>query len=292
MTYNKMSYISGIIIFFAAIILLTSILWLSGSRIISTKEYKIYFRFKDIVGLRDRAQVYMRGYRVGWSKDVTFEKEDVLVRVDIKKRFRIPKDSKIEINTLNFIGEKAITITPGVSEDYMKPGDILQGENKDLMIVASSILNTLKTKLTTGDLDKKALELAQTLSTIKDLVFKMDRQVDKVDMAMVNQQIVEIGHAAKSMRDLALTAKEDVHKVSVESSAGLTKVSDAAKNLSELSVQLTQLTSNLNKGEGTVGELMKNKEYIQNLNTTVTELNLLIKDLQKNPGKYMSFSVF
>jgi phospholipid/cholesterol/gamma-HCH transport system substrate-binding protein len=292
MTYNKMSYISGVIIFFAAVILLTSILWLSGSRIISTKEYKIYFRFKDIVGLRDRAQVYMRGYRVGWSKDVIFEKEDVLVRVDVKKRFLIPKDSKIEINTLNFIGEKAITITPGVSQEYMKPGDVLQGENKDLMVVASNILNTLKKKLETGDLDKKALELAQTLSTIKELVFKLDKKVDQVDMALINRQIVELGSAAKGVRDMAVTAKADVHQVSLESSTSMAKVSEAAKNLSDLSVQLTQLTTSLNKGEGSMGELLKNKEYIQNLNSTVTELNLLIKDLQKNPGKYMNFSVF
>ena len=113
--YNKMSYISGVIIFFSAVIFLISVLWLSGARILSASEYKIYFRFTDVVGLRDRSQVFMRGYRVGWTKDVMFEKDDVLVRVDVKKRFQIPKDSKIEINTLNFIGEKAITISPGVS---------------------------------------------------------------------------------------------------------------------------------------------------------------------------------
>lgn len=290
--YSKMSYISGVIIFFSAIIFLISILWLSGARILSASEYKVFFRFKDVVGLRDRSQVFMRGYRVGWTKDVIFEKDAVLVRVDVKKRFQIPMDSKIEINTLNFIGEKAITINPGDSDQYMKPYDVLEGENKDIMIVARNILNTLKIKLENGDLDKKAMELAGALSTMKDLVTKMDKKIDQVDMAMINRQIVELGDAARSVRDLATTAKTDVHKVSEESSASFAQVSTAAKNLSDLSLQLTQLSTSLNKGEGSMGELLKNKEYVQNLNQTVSELDLLIKDLKKNPGRYLKFSVF
>ena len=61
MTYKKMSYISGLIIFFSAVTLLWSILWLSGQRIISSSEYRLYFKFADVVGLRDRSQVFMRG---------------------------------------------------------------------------------------------------------------------------------------------------------------------------------------------------------------------------------------
>lgn len=292
MTYNKMAYISGVIIFFSALILLVSVLWLSGARIMSASEYKIYFRFKDVVGLRDRSQVYMRGYRVGWTKDIIFEKQDVLVRVDVKKRFQIPKDSKIEINTLNFLGEKAVTITPGESTDYMQAGDILSGENKDIMVVARNILNTVKTKLDNGDLDKKALELSQMLTTMKELVTKLDSKVDKVDMAMINRQVIEVGEAAKKVQDLASAAKEEVRQVSVDSRTGLEQVRSAAKNLSELSVQMSQLSASLNRGEGSMGELLKNKEYIQNLDSTVSQLNLLIKDLQKNPGKYLSFSIF
>ncbi|HPN33320.1 MAG TPA: MlaD family protein [bacterium] len=288
MTYTKMSYISGVIIFLSAIILLVSVLWLSGARIMSASEYKVFFRFEDVVGLRDRSQVYMRGYRVGWTKDIIFEEKDVLVRVDIKKRFLIPKDSKIEINTLNFLGEKAVTIIPGESKEVMKPGDILRGENKDIMVVARNILNTVRTKLNNGDLDKKALDLSQTLATMKELVNKLDQKVERVDMPLINRQIVELGQAARSVRDLAVSTQTDVHQVS----AGMEQVQSAAKNLSELSVQMSQLVAGLNRGEGTMGELVKNKETVENLNATVNELNLLIKDMQKNPGKYINFSVF
>jgi len=288
MTYTKMSYISGVIIFFSAIILLVSVLWLSGARIMSASEYKVFFRFEDVVGLRDRSQVYMRGYRVGWTKDIIFEEKDVLVRVDIKKRFLIPKDSKIEINTLNFLGEKAVTIIPGESKEVMKPGDILRGENKDIMVVARNILNTVRTKLSNGDLDKKVLELSQTLTTMKELMSKLDQKVERVDVPLINRQIVELGQAARSVRDLAVSTQTDVHQVS----AGMDQVQSAAKNLSELSVQMSQLGAGLNRGEGTMGELVKNKQTVENLNATVHELNLLIKDMQKNPGKYINFSVF
>ncbi len=288
MTYKKMSYISGVIIFSSAVILLWSVLWLSGQRIISSSEYRIYFKFADVVGLRDRSQVFLRGYRIGWTKGVRFEPDGVIVRVDIKKKFQIPLDSRVEINTLNLIGEKAITVEPGTSTQMLPPDGQLQGENKDIMIMAKNMLVDVREKLKDGELDQRIKDAASSLKTLSEVLAKVDKKIDAVDVPMYNRQIAEVGDAARTLR----TTAEEATALAHESRGSVKQVEETAVKLSALSDQLTGIATKLNRGEGSAGELLNNKEYVQNLNATVTELKLLIADIQKNPGKYVNVSVF
>ena len=135
MDYKKMSYISGVIIFFSFLILMMSIIWLAEKRIFFTRDYIVYVKFDDVVGLRDHSQVFMRGYRIGWTKGVKFLKDGVLVRVDVNKKYDVPTDSRWEINTLNFMGEKAITVQPGKKDLFLQPGAEVPGYNRDLISV-------------------------------------------------------------------------------------------------------------------------------------------------------------
>ncbi|MBC7863938.1 MAG: MCE family protein, partial [Bacteroidia bacterium] len=48
----------------------------------------------------------------------------------------------------------------------------------------------------------------------------------------------------------------------------------------------------INKGEGTVGKLVKNDSLYNNLNKSAQDLDKLMKDLRQNPERYLHFSVF
>jgi phospholipid/cholesterol/gamma-HCH transport system substrate-binding protein len=47
----------------------------------------------------------------------------------------------------------------------------------------------------------------------------------------------------------------------------------------------------VNKGEGTLGQLANNDSLYNNLNSTAKDLDLLLNDFRKNPGRYIKFSV-
>ena len=49
---------------------------------------------------------------------------------------------------------------------------------------------------------------------------------------------------------------------------------------------MEQLTANLNQGQGTMGQLMNDKQLYDNLNRTVTEMQSLLADIRKDPKKY------
>jgi phospholipid/cholesterol/gamma-HCH transport system substrate-binding protein len=56
--------------------------------------------------------------------------------------------------------------------------------------------------------------------------------------------------------------------------------------------ELALITSKMNKGEGSLGKMINDQELYDNLNKSTKELNLLLKDMQRYPGRYVNVSVF
>ncbi len=292
MKYKKMSFISGVVIFFSFVIILVTILWLADKRIFFTSDYKIFVKFDDVIGLRDHSQVYMRGYRVGWTKGVKFEKDGVVVRVDVKKKYRIPADSKFEINTLNFMGEKAITIKPGMSDKFLQAGDLVKGKNKDIMIEAKEILNTIKERIKKKNFEDKIAKVSRSLDLLHNALVKINERIDKVNVTEYNKQIKKIGEAGDNLTLFLKDARKELNVTAEKGRESMKKVDKLVENLSSLTEKLDKISDKLNNGKGSAGKFLNDDKYIENLNKTIEELKNLIADIKKNPKKYVKLSIF
>lgn len=285
MNYKKMSFISGIVIFFSILILFVSIIGLAEKRIFFTRDYIVYVKFADIAGLQDQARVYMRGYRIGWTKKVEFQQDGVVVRIDINKKYQIPADSRVELNTVSLLGEKALTIMPGNSERYLQAGAVLTGENKDLMGEMKKVLGQFRGDLEKGDIQAKVLKLGESIDFLHSVLSKMDKKINQINFAEYNKQIKNVGLAG-------LSVKNFVDQNSDSLKASFAKFDKAIAEITHLSQQANAIATKINSGHGSTGQLVNNEDYLKNVNETVTELRTLIVDFKKNPKKYIDVSVF
>jgi len=289
-----MSYISGVIIFFGMVIILVSIVWLSSENILFTQDYTIYAKFPEVAGLRDQSPVFLRGYRIGTTKGVSFEPDGVVIKIDINKKYVIPKDSRVEITTLNLIGEKAITITPiaGGSEERLEPGTTLSGENRDVMIIAQQVLSSLKKRIDDNEFDAKVRKLGESLDLFHSALVKLNERLDQLDLAEFNKQVKAIGEAGQSIRDLVSATKSDVVAVTHEGKEVIGKMNGALDRFQSLAQSLDSIAQKINSGQGTAGELVNNKQYITDLARAISEVQILLADIRQDPHKYFKFSVF
>jgi len=235
MDYKRMSFISGVVIFFSIIILMVTIITLSGKRIFFTRDYIIYVKFDDVIGLQDKAKVFMRGYRIGWTKDVYFEKDGVVVRVDVNKRYKIPVDSKIEINTISLLGEKAITIHPGNSKKFIAPGSVVHGKNKDIISQAKEILEMVKISIKEGELKDKSKKISESIDLFHSFLSNVNNKISQLDIDQYNSDIHNVGLAGEK-------AQKAIDKTSDSLLLSMIKFNRTIEQLSRLSTQLHTLT--------------------------------------------------
>ncbi len=292
MDYRKMSAVSGAIIFFSLAALMISIIWLAEKRIFFAPDYIVYVKFDDVVGLGDHSQVYMRGYRVGRTKDVEFLTDGVRVRVDINKKFGIPKDSRWEIHTLNFLGEKAITIQPGASATLLQPREEVPGSNKDMVMAAQGILEEIRKKIAGGDWDVRLRTLGDSLDKLHALLEKGERKIGQFDVAALNRQIAAMGELTAELKSAGADFRKELAETGRGSRDSLAGVDRAAEQASALAAKLDDIAGKIDRGEGSLGALVNDGTVVSDLQETLKELQTLVANISRNPKKYFRFSIF
>ncbi len=114
-----------------AIITLGYITVKTGKLPLKQEGYSIFVIFDEISGLEDKAPVMLNGLTVGkvdgiepvYQEDKTFIK----LKLWIEKKAQIRKGAKVSIKTLGLMGEKYIQIASHTGEQFIMPGEILQG---------------------------------------------------------------------------------------------------------------------------------------------------------------------
>jgi phospholipid/cholesterol/gamma-HCH transport system substrate-binding protein len=94
--------------------------------------YKINAAFKNIGGLKIRSKVTVSGVTIGRVTNITlkqnkFGEYGAMVEMSINQQVRaLPKDSSAKILTSGLLGDNYVGVEPGMEEDYLVQGDIIE----------------------------------------------------------------------------------------------------------------------------------------------------------------------
>ena len=58
-----------------------------------------------------------------------------------------------------------------------------------------------------------------------------------------------------------------------------------------MALRIDKLTTDLQQGQGTAGQLLHDKQLYENMNQAASELRGLIGDIRKDPKKYLNVKV-
>ena len=96
------------------------------------ERYILRARFVSASGLKEGADVEIAGVAVGKVVRIDFDPEnyEAEIRVTLPNNIRLQDDAIASIRSTGIIGGKFLKITPGGSEDLLRPGDeILETES-------------------------------------------------------------------------------------------------------------------------------------------------------------------
>ncbi|EPR44754.1 Mammalian cell entry related domain protein [Desulfovibrio sp. X2] len=97
---------------------------LGKMEVIGGNDYPIRAEFASVTGLRAGSSVEMAGVPVGRVSSITLNTQDMraVVTMKIAKDIKLSDDSIASIKTSGLIGDKYVSISPGGSGEYIKPG--------------------------------------------------------------------------------------------------------------------------------------------------------------------------
>jgi phospholipid/cholesterol/gamma-HCH transport system substrate-binding protein len=286
----------GIMAVVAIFVLYFGLNFLKGIDIFSPVNY-FYAKYENIGGLVPSSPVYVKGFKVGQVEKVKYDftkKEAFVIKISVSKDIKLPKGAKIELYDDGLMGGKAIQLVfePITASNLMhNPGDTIE----------STVGVGLMAQLS-GDLMPKI----EGISTQADSLIRSVRSL--VENKNLTRSIASIEHTTA---DLAVSSSQlkkmmstdmprilgDVNVITSDFkqvSGNLKKIDYAATfaSINHTISNLNLITEKMNSSEGTIGLLLNNKDMYINLSNTAASADKLLIDLQKNPKRYVHFSLF
>ncbi len=292
-----------------AIIVLAISVWgfnfLKGTNILKpTDEY--YIIFDRVDGLIESGNVMYQGYKVGNITSLYFDNKGsgkFRVKIVLEERINIPLNSIVKIKQVNPLASTSdLEIIFSNNTQFHHSGDTLSsGVDVGLTDIVSGLVPQLQRAI--GSLDTILLSVNSVFTPIEQDKFRKSISNLEATLSSLNKSLAADGSLGKSFDNLeSITGTLRDNNENISSTLGNLSGITAALDSADLEYTLLKLDSTLaslyntlskiDEGEGTIGMLVNDTSLYVNLDSTAYHLNLLLKDLQENPKRYVHFSVF
>ena len=267
-------------------------------------NYKTLFvEYKNVEGLVVSAPVTINGLTIGKVNSIKINNQTgaVAVEMQINTDYPISKSSVAEIYAPSALGGKQLAIIPNTSDTVMAiDGDFLKSSSKlGLTDELAYQLEPLKDKIT------KLLDNANVmLENINQILGKQSKEDLKNSLSNLSKTMEQFHTASISLNGILDNNKQQISGIVSnfnKVSSDFTKISDSlnkadlgktAKNLQKTLASVDHIMVDLESGKGTIGKMLKDEAFYNNLSKTSKELELLLQDLRLNPTRYVNVSLF
>ncbi len=293
---------TGIIVIGGILLFIMGFSYLKSTPLFDNSK-TLYAVYKNVGGLQPGTQVSVNGLTVGKVNGVNFKDNsgDIVVTFSVSSDFAFSRNSLAELYDTGIIGGKGIQIRPVFDGAAMaKSGDTLTTS------VQPGLTELVQTRLT--PLQQK---IEGAVSNADSLMMNVNDVLDAKAKKDLRQSISDLSRLMTSLNGTAdaLNSLLKNNKGKLDSSftdfktltANFAKLSDSLNNaglgrtlagLESTVSNLDQIMARIEKGDGTLGKLMKDEELYKNLNNASRELDLLLQDFRLNPKRYVNVSVF
>lgn len=252
-------------IFVIVILVIFVILSMKIGELNFTKKatYPITMVFPTVEGLKMASTLELAGVEVGKVTGISLNKDySAVVNAEIREDIKLPIDSSASIATKGVLGDKIIILNPGVSANLLEPGGNLARTK------VPPSLDTLLTQV--GELVQNLTELSGALNasfgdeeSLKEIVLNLrDLSADTSQLVAENKD--DITAIVSNMRLIT----DDFTVISA--------------NLTGTSVDVSEIASSINAGEGSLGKLVKDEALYDSMVSFMESADTLLNRMNGN----------
>ena len=281
--------IAGVVTLF---VLIYGINYLKGIYLFKPTSY-FYVEFKNVNGLTKSSPVFADGYNVGIVRELYYDYTQpgkVVAEIDVDPELRIPKGSSAELVAEMLGGVKMNLLLANNPRERYQAGDTIPGAlNNGIMEKAAQMVPQIEQMLPKLDSILVSLNvlladpaLPATLHNVQDMTASLATTSRQLEGLMKND-IPQLTGKLNTIGDNFVTISNNL--ATVDYAAAMRKIDATLADVKSVTEKLTRT-------DNTVGLLLNDPSFYNNLSTTAANAASLLEDLQAHPKRYVHFSLF
>ena len=292
----------GFFVLIAIVIVISAIFWVKGF-LVTKDQVDLNVYFQQVSGLNVGDPVTVKGVRMGRVNSIELDGDSVKVEFTLDESVKLKEDYKIEIAILELMGGKQLYITPGKSPNEISNTKSLSGNNStDFSSIIKSVAElSTDVKSLIKNFSKTNENLNDVLVNINDIVGdgQMKRNlkstISNVEVTSRNLNSL-VSENRLSLRNLTKKADYTIDNVNEVMDENSPEINSTLKEMHILTTKVDTLITNLNlivadiqNQKGSVGKLMYDEEFYENINKALLEIERLTKKIRKDGIKINLF---
>lgn len=266
------------------LILVCGLIWGRGDGGLDASQ-TFHVRFDDVKGLSKGDPVVVRGLKQGSVDAIGLRREYVDVTLRISSTLVLYDDASCRIEDREIMGGRQLSLDPGSSGIPADPAVPIPGSSSGMMQMMQQA--------------EQLLLKADSLFTHADLILS-DSRLRKLPARLEDITVETAGMIRENRENLRRTA-ERIEAITrrVEQDSLNTRAVQLIDNLDQLVTVLDstaassrRVVQRLDSRQGSAGNLIHDRELYDNLLRSTANLDSLIVDIRKHPGKYFKVSLF
>lgn len=256
-------------------------------------RYMVTTQVENALGLRNGDPVQMRGVNIGRVHRFEIEDGSVTITLEIEGQWEIPVDSRTRLMTTSLLGGRTVEVVPGRSQEAARQGHHLPGASGDdpFQMVddmggqATEVLTRVRALLsdpTVASVQASARELEGLLREWGEITREQRDEVERLTATL--------NRAAEGAEGMATSP--ELARAIARADSTLLSLNRTGISLRSASESLDRVLTRIDRGEGTLGQLVVNDTLYTNLNRVLESLDAVLVDLRENPGRYVRLELF
>lgn len=285
---------TGILVLSGIVLFIFGFNYLKGKNLFESTD--VYYTEFDYNALNKSSPITVNGNVVGKIQDIVYDYDTGKTRVSfsVNAALKFSKNSVIKMYETGLMGGNALAILISTEGEQAEPGDVLPSE------VEYGLVTTLS-KNFSGLSDN----LDATLKSTDTLMLSINRLINDNSDAGLKHTIEELNHTLKSFKNTSNSVNAVISNNDKNIAAILEKfktissdlavltadlknanVGTTVENLNNTINKLHTILATIDKGEGSIGKLLKDESLYNNLEGATKEMEELLRDIKLHPKRY------
>jgi phospholipid/cholesterol/gamma-HCH transport system substrate-binding protein len=286
--------------------------YLKGRDIFS-RQITFFAVYNDVSGLIQSNPVSLNGVNIGQVNKISFLPDNsgrILVECIVDNVVPIPVNSTSMLSGASLTGNREIILILGDASQIINSGDTLASRMQvslqeevsqlvlpirekaeelfaqvdSVMIIFQAIFNNeSRTNITSS-----FRSIQQTLENLESTTETIDRESTRIATILAN--VESISQNLSNNNENLSNIFQNISDVS--DSLVAANIRQTIAQADESIRNFNSVLDKINRGEGSAGLLVNDEQLYRNLENSANQLEQLLEDIRKNPGRYVRISVF
>lgn len=261
----------------------------------SSQEY--YITLPNVSGLASANPIYANGYAVGHVRSIAYPPNGIgqfVLTVELNEGMVVPYGTTAEVEK-SMLGEAQVNLILGKDPlHHLSAGDTIHGgdaasmmaEAAKMVPVVATMLPKLDSILTNLQRLTSDPALAQTLKNTEQMTADLTQTTKHVN-GLLTKDVPALTGKLSRVATNTETLTANLAKIDVQPTLERTNAL-----LQQATATTTTLNERLTSRDNSMGLLLNDRTFYDNLTNTMGSANSLLQDLQRNPKRYVHFSIF